>query len=312
MNGASFAGQCTRWKMRALVLGLIAGIVCVIGAFFDRAQFSHSYLFAWLFWIGLSLGALVIVMMQALTGGKWGAAIRNLSTAAFMTLPLMALLFLPVLFGAHQIYGWSMGALGEAPGYHHKEQWLNLPFFVGRSFFYFVVLTIIALFVRRWQQPGAASQLGAMSAGGLIAYVLCMNFASTDWVMSLDPVWYSTIFVIIFIAGHFLSALALMTGSIGTGRKLKLRWTATGSRSVIGRRTAAAITASSNNAVPRIKRTRHFSTNGLSARRERVIARESPARSLRPGNLVPHSENQDTQRHSARSSCQSRSRRRVA
>src|SRR5205085_8062059 len=137
MKGASFAAQCTRWKMRALVLGLIAGIVCVIGAFFDRAQFSHSYLFAWLFWIGLSLGALVIVMMQALTGGKWGAAVSNLSTAAFMTLPLMALLFLPVLLGAHQIYGWSVGAFGEAPGYHHKEQWLNLPFFVGRSFFYF-------------------------------------------------------------------------------------------------------------------------------------------------------------------------------
>ena len=200
-----------RWQWRAFILGGVAAILSLIGAFFDRAQFFHSYLFAWLFWIGLSLGALVIVMMQALTGGKWGAAIRNLSTAAFMTLPLMALLFLPVLFGAHQIYGWSMGALGEAPGYHHKEQWLNLPFFVGRSFFYFVILTTIALFVRRWQQAGAAPQLHALSAGGLIAYVLCMNFASTDWVMSLDPVWYSTIFVIIFVAGHFLSALALMT-----------------------------------------------------------------------------------------------------
>ena len=165
MNGAAFAAQCTHLKMRALVLGLIAGIVCVIGAFFDRAQFFHSYLFAWLFWIGLSLGALVIVMMQALTGGKWGAAVRNLSTAAFMTLPLMALLFLPVLFGAHQIYGWSLGALGEAPGFHHKQQWLNLPFFGGRAVFYFVVLTTIALLVRRWQQAGAASPLGATSAG---------------------------------------------------------------------------------------------------------------------------------------------------
>src|SRR5438105_3442348 len=166
-----------RWQRRTFILGIVAAVLSLIGATFDRPQFFHSYLFAWLFWIGLSLGALVIVMMQALTGGKWGAAIRNVSTAAFMTLPLMALLFLPVLFGAHQIYGWSMGALGEAPGYHHKEQWLNLPFFVGRSVFYFVVLTIIALFVRRWQKSGAAPQLSAMSAGGLIAYVLCMNFA---------------------------------------------------------------------------------------------------------------------------------------
>src|SRR5438045_5804239 len=184
MTARTLASILTRWQLRALAIGVLATVLSIIGALFNHAQFFHSYLFAWLFWIGLSLGALVIVMMQALTGGKWGAAIRNLSIAAFMTLPLMALLFLPVLLGAHQIYGWSMGALGEAPGYHHKEQWLNLPFFVGRSVFYFVVLTIIALLVRRWQQVGATPQLSAMSAGGLIAYVLCMNFASTDWVMS--------------------------------------------------------------------------------------------------------------------------------
>jgi hypothetical protein len=203
--------QCRRWQRRALVLGAVATVLSVIGAFFDRAQFFHSYLFAWLFWIGLSLGALVIVMMQVLSGGQWGAAVRNLSVAAFMTLPLMALLFAPVLWGAHQIYRWSNGDLGETSGYHHKAQWLNLPFFTARSILYFLILIGIAWLVRRWLKTNAAGSLAAISAGGLIVYVLCMNFASTDWVMSLDPKWYSTIFVIVFVAGQFLSALALMT-----------------------------------------------------------------------------------------------------
>jgi hypothetical protein len=121
------------------------------------------------------------------------------------------LFFLPVLFGAHQIYHWSLGTLAEAADYHHKAQWLTLPFFIARSVFYFAVLIAIALFVRHWLNTNAAPQLNALSAGGLIAYVLCMNFASTDWVMSLDPQWYSTIFVIVFISGQFLAALALMT-----------------------------------------------------------------------------------------------------
>ena len=211
MNEPAITAQCDRWQARTLIAGIIGAALSLIGAVFNHAQFFHSYLFAWLFWVGLSFGALVVVMMQVLTGGKWGAAVRNLSVAAFMTLPLMAFLFLPVLLGVHDIYGWSLGVLGEAPGYHHKEEWLNLPFFVGRSVFYFVIIITIAFFVRRWLNNNATNRLSALSAGGLIVYVFCMNFASTDWVMSLDPKWYSTVFVEVFVAGQFIAALALMT-----------------------------------------------------------------------------------------------------
>ncbi len=206
----------SRWQTRALILGAIAAILSVIGAIFLHAQFFRSYLFAWLFWSGPPFGALVIVMMQFLTGGKWGLALRDLSTAAFRTLPIVGVFFLPVLLGVHDVYGWSNGHRGEAPGYHHKAEYLNLPFFTARSIFYFAVLGLIALLLRRWtlapaKKKSVPTRLTALSAGGLIVYVLCMNFASTDWVMSLTPEFFSTVFVEIFAAGQFLSALALMT-----------------------------------------------------------------------------------------------------
>ena len=203
------AGQ--RWQTRALVIGAAASVLSIIGGVFNHAQFFQSYLFAWLVWLGISLGALVVVMMQGLTGGMWGAAIRNLCWAAFMILPLMAVLSLPLLFGLHDIYAWSNGILNSAAGFHHKRQYLTVPFFVARSVVYFAVLLLLAYALQRRLREQPMRSPVALSAGGLISYVLCMNFASTDWVMSLDLRWYSTVFVIIFMAAQFLSALALMT-----------------------------------------------------------------------------------------------------
>jgi hypothetical protein len=156
-------------------------------------------------------------MMQILTGGLWGLAIRRLSEAAFMALPVVALLFAPILVGMHDLFPWSRPDAIQTPGWVHKHAYLNTPFFTVRTVFYFAVVITMALLLRRWstqQEEGdlmAARRLRALSGGGLVLYVLCMNFASTDWVMSLEPEWYSTIFVIIFVAGQFLSALALMT-----------------------------------------------------------------------------------------------------
>ncbi len=211
-TNAALHTQIDRWQTRALLIGAIFALLSLLGLFFDRPQFFRSYLFAWLFWSGLSFGSLVIVMLQNLTGGKWGVALRNLCIAGFMTLPLLAILFLPVLLGLHFIYPWSLSTFTETAGYTHKQQWFTLPFFIGRSVFYFAALTLFALLLRRRLQAAQGGRVIALSAGGLIVYVLCMNFASTDWVMSLDPEWFSTIFVVIFCAGQFLSALALMTG----------------------------------------------------------------------------------------------------
>jgi hypothetical protein len=163
------------------------------------------------------MGALVIVMMQLLTGGMWGLAIRRLSEAAFMALPIIALLFVPVLFGMQDLFPWSRADAVHTHVWVHKHAYLNTPFFVARTMFYFAVVITMAVLLRRWSRQRdegdalASRRLRILSGGGLILYVLCMNFASTDWVMSLEPEWYSTIFVTVFMAGQFLAALALMT-----------------------------------------------------------------------------------------------------
>jgi len=205
------------FEMGSLLTGVIAGLVSLVGAMANRQQFFHSYLFAWLFWSGISFGALLVIMMQFLTGGAWGLAVARLADAAMGLLPWMALLFVPILIGIGDIYSWTHGLTGDTGSYHHKQQWLNLPFFISRSVIYFALLASLALLLRRWslREPNALEpgmRLRALSSGGLILYVLCMNFASTDWVMSLTPEWYSTIFVVVFMAGHFLTALALLTG----------------------------------------------------------------------------------------------------
>jgi hypothetical protein len=210
------SASLTRWQNPALLVGVVASALSLVGAFLDHPQFFHSYLFAWLFWSGISFGSIVVLTMQFLTGGLWGLALRNLALAALATVPLVGLLFLPVLFGMREIYSWANGALGETGAYHHKAQWLNIPFFTARSIFYLALLVTIALLLRRWSlaQSNAKivpTRIRTLSATGLIAYVLCMNFASVDWAMSLDPQWYSTIFVIIFVTGHFLGALAFLT-----------------------------------------------------------------------------------------------------
>jgi hypothetical protein len=217
MMDSALNSRLNQLQRYMLIVGGVAAALSLLGGIFNHAQFFESYLFAWLFWCGLSLGALVIVMMQFLTGGLWGLAIRRLSEAAFMALPVLALLFVPILFGIHDLFSWSRSDAVQTHAWVHKHAYLNTPFFVVRTMFYFSAVITMALLLRRWatQQdegdPMAPRRLRILSGGGLVLYVLCMNFASTDWVMSLEPEWYSTIFVIIFMAGQFLSALALMT-----------------------------------------------------------------------------------------------------
>jgi Ni/Fe-hydrogenase subunit HybB-like protein len=212
--------QILRTRRHAFLVALAAAVLCAIGGVLNRPQFFHSWLVAWIFFTGISCGALVIVMMQFLTGGDWGFAVQRLAEAAMLTLPLMALLFVPVLIGVHDIFPWCRGGeSGSIQMSPHNQGYLNVPFFAARGFFYFAVLIALAWSIRHWsvrQDQGTGSRLPgkrlrALSGGGLVAYVLCMNFASTDWIVSLEPDWYSTMLVIIFMAGQFLSALALMT-----------------------------------------------------------------------------------------------------
>src|SRR5205085_11159567 len=104
------AQRLSRLQSTALVLGLVVLATTAIGAFTDRRQFFFSYLFACLFWLGLSLGCFTVTMIHQLTGGRWGYPTRRFLEAGFMVLPLMLLLFIPIFFGLSDLYPWAREA----------------------------------------------------------------------------------------------------------------------------------------------------------------------------------------------------------
>lgn len=172
------------------------------------AAFSRGWLIGWLFWSGLSLGALPILMLQWLTGGAWGAALRRPCEAAAGTMPLVAILFIPIVFGAPQIFPWTAADFFERHDWPHKQIYLNLPFFAVRAIIYFAVFIALAATLRSLSRRAETVRLRRISSAGLIVYFLLMIFASTDWVASLIPEWRSSIFPVIFMTSQFLSSLA--------------------------------------------------------------------------------------------------------
>lgn len=214
MEAALQSGRWQRVRFGALVLGVIGLALCVLGALFNRQQFFQSYLFAYVFWLGIAVGCLGFVMLHNLSGGGWGIAIRHLLESGMNTMPLMALLFVPLVFGVHHLYEWARPeAVAEDIFLQHKSGYLNLPFFFVRAAVYFGLWIAAAVLLSRWSIAARtdlryAGRLRALSGAGLVIYVLTITFASIDWIMSLEAHWYSTIFGVHFLSGHALAALA--------------------------------------------------------------------------------------------------------
>lgn len=213
--------EIRRFQHRAFIVGGAGLLLTVLGALLYPAQFFHSWLISFMLVAGLTLGSLALVMLQYLSGGAWGLVIRRVLEAATRTLPLLVLLFLPLLFGLPQLYAWAR--LDGAPTalLLHKRVYLNVPFFLLRAVLYFGVWLTLAFFLNKWSReqdegttsPGATSlprRFQLLSSGGLIVYALTMTFAAVDWVMSLEPEWFSTMFGLLVIGGQALSALAFV------------------------------------------------------------------------------------------------------
>ena len=164
----------------------------------------RSYLMAWFFLLGISLGSLANLMVHALTGGGWGLTVRPALVGAARLVPALAILFLPVAFGVAIVYPWN-----AAPGW-----WLNAPFFIARSVTYLAVWSVLAVAFLRADAATAARALGAspaarrIAAGGLVVYALTMSLAAVDWIASLTPQWHSSGFGLLVIAGQMLGGAA--------------------------------------------------------------------------------------------------------
>ncbi len=203
-------------RNRALIVGVVATVLCIIGAFLDARQFLRSYLVAYVFWLGLPLGSLAILMLHHLVGGRWGFIIQRLLEAAVKTFPAMALLFLPFIIGIRRLYPW---AAAHAGGAEHvvtggKAVYLSPAFFTARAVFYFAVWIACSYALTKWSREQDRSEvsfigrLQNLSGPGLALYGLTSTFSAIDWIMSLEPEWYSTIYGMIFMVSHGMAALA--------------------------------------------------------------------------------------------------------
>jgi hypothetical protein len=206
----------SRVSMRALIIGVIFTVVLIVGAFIDREQFFHAYLVGFILWIGITLGSLALLMLQHLTGGAWGLVIRRVLEAATRTLPLMIILFLPIILGLKYIYPWTDPLFMKATtALQQKTKYLNPSFFMIRAAIYFVFWSLLALLLNwlsleqdRTADKNIRKRFQMVSGPGLGLLIISMTFASIDWIMSLEPAWMSTIFGLIFVASGSLSALA--------------------------------------------------------------------------------------------------------
>jgi hypothetical protein len=205
-----------KWQRGALIAGAAGLLVCVVGAFLDTAGFFRSWLVAFNLVLGVAVGSLVVVMLQYLTGGTWGFVLRRPLEAATRTLPLVAVLFVPLAFGLGYLYLWAdPDKVAEDPDLQHKADYLNVWFFLVRAAVYFAVWNLLMLLLNRWSRrqdtardPGITRRCETLSAPGLMLYVVTITFASIDWVMSLEPHWYSTIYGAMFGMGQVLSGFA--------------------------------------------------------------------------------------------------------
>jgi hypothetical protein len=217
---ATLRAHLDRLQRAAMLAGGAGLVLCGVGAFLNPAQFFRSYLLAYLFWLGLGLGCLAILMVHYLAGGAWGAILRRALESGTRTLPLMALLFVPLLFGLSELYSWARPeAVAGDELLRHKSAYLNVPFFAARLAVYFIAWLTVAYLVNRWslRQEQAADwaardaierRLALFSGFGLLIYGITMTFAAVDWAMSLEPEWYSTIYGVLILVGQLLGAMA--------------------------------------------------------------------------------------------------------
>jgi hypothetical protein len=205
----------TRWRNPCVIGGMLLLAACSLFGVFQPASFFEGYLTAFLFWVELALGCLGLLLIQYLTGGRWGITITRLLEAGMMTLPICAALFLPNLFGMTYLYPWVHPAGTELQRLvHAKHAYLNVPFYLIRYVIYFVVLSAMAFGYRRLSlrrdadEPGAFETMRRRGGPCLIVFVLLMNFATIDWVMSLNPEWYSSMLVVEFCAEQAVVTIA--------------------------------------------------------------------------------------------------------
>ena len=214
-----------RIGQRALIVGVVFSLGALVLAFTRPEQFYRGYLLGYMDWLGIALGSMAIVMIRHLTGGGWGTVIRRILGAAMRTLPIMAILFIPIIIGVlnHQMYPWlkPLDAIADKNIKAHlekhafiKDAYLNPSGFIIRAVIYLAIWNLLSFLLSLWSKqtdkpnaPDNTQKFKAVAGPGLILYAFTISFAAIDWVMSLDPSWISTIYGLIILIGEVLAAM---------------------------------------------------------------------------------------------------------
>jgi hypothetical protein len=205
-------------QKRALLVGGGALALCLVGWLTNPTQFFYSYLLGYLLWVGVALGSASLLMIQHLAGGDWGFVIRRCLEAGLRTVKVLFVLILPLMLGLRELYIWARPEIvGADVILQHKAAYLNIPFFLARTAIYFIIWGLFAHFLSklsveqdRTGDPSIQRRMEMISGPGLAVMGLTVTFSAVDWVMSLDPHWFSTLFGFVFMVGNVLTALALM------------------------------------------------------------------------------------------------------
>jgi len=208
-----------RYRTLALGVGGIALIVWAVGLYFQPEQALLSWLLGFIFWGGITIGGLGILMLQYMTGGAWGVAIRRVAEAATRVFPVVVILFIPLAIGVMTKTVYEFTHLPATDPTVVQRGWFMTPeSWVLRSIGYFLLLGIMAYLLNKWggeqdkakDNEAAAALLrtsSRFSGPATFIYAIIVSFAAVDWVMILDPHWFSTIYGLLFVAGWGLSFL---------------------------------------------------------------------------------------------------------
>ncbi len=210
---------------QAMIIALVVGVIGLGATFAGMAQDAtralNAYLVAYLFWLSLALGSLGWLLSFHAGAGRWVVMLRRLLEISSATLPLFAILFIPIALNLSHLYAWAPpnlemgGGNPELLGF--RRAYLNVNFFFARAVFYLVLWGVLGYCFWRWsimqdQRPGDPSITRRQrwwSGAALPALGLTISFAGIDWVMTLRAGWTSTMFGFYFIAGAIISSMSL-------------------------------------------------------------------------------------------------------